>query len=82
MTYLYVDKEYNTREEAEEKALESMDEFDITHFLLNGGLTLSDVVSAFMDSNGSSKDFYDWMGRQVQEATEDFLNEWIVEAED
>lgn len=37
MTYLYVDKEYNTREEAEEKALESIDEFDITHFLLNGG---------------------------------------------
>lgn len=82
MTYLYVDKEYNTREEAEEKALESIDEFDITHFLLNGGLTLSDVVSAFMDSSHSAQDFYYWMKRQVQEAIEDYLNEWVVEAED
>ena len=67
-------KKFSTRGECVEELLSSMDSFDISEFLAHR-VSLSDIIEERMARD--PEDFYDWLDREIQIATNDYL-EWHI----
>ena len=57
-----------------EELLSSMDSLDISEFLAHR-VSLADIIDERMTSD--PEDFYDWLDREIQIATNDYL-EWHI----
>ena len=73
-THDFSTEKFSTREECMEELLSSMDSFDISEFLAHR-VSLSDIIEERMARD--PEDFYDWLDREIQIATNTYL-EWHI----
>lgn len=73
-THDFSTEKFSTREECVEELLSSMDSFDISEFLAHR-VSLSDIIEERMARD--PEDFYDWLDREIQIATNAYL-EWHI----
>ena len=73
-THDFSTEKFSTREECVEELLSSMDSLDISEFLAQR-VSLSDIIDERMARD--PEDFYNWLDREIQIATNTYL-EWHI----
>lgn len=73
-THDFSTEKFSTREECVEELLSSMDSLDISEFLAHR-VSLKDIIDERMARD--PEDFYDWLDREIQIATNTYL-EWHI----
>lgn len=73
-THDFSTEKFSTREECVEELLSSMDSLDISEFLAHR-VSLADIIDERMARD--PEDFYDWLDREIQIATNTYL-EWHI----
>lgn len=73
-THDFSTEKFATREECVEELLSSMDSLDISEFLAHR-VSLSDIIDERMARD--PEDFYNWLDREIQIATNTYL-EWHI----
>ena len=73
-THDFSTEKFSTREECVEELLSSMDSLDISEFLARR-VSLADIINERMARD--PEDFYDWLDREIQIATNTYL-EWHI----
>lgn len=73
-THDFSTEKFSTREECVEELLSSMDSLDISEFLAHR-VSLIDIIDEHATCD--PKDFYDWLDREIQIATNDYLK-WHI----
>lgn len=73
-THDFSTKKFSTREECVEELLSSMDSLDISEFIARR-VSLADIIDERMARD--PEDFYDWLDREIQIATNTYL-EWHI----
>lgn len=69
-THDFSTEKFSTREECVEELLSSMDSLDISEFLARR-VSLADIIDERMARD--PEDFYDWLDREIQIATNTYL---------
>lgn len=75
-THDFSTEKFSTREECAEELLSSMDSLDISEFLAQR-VSLSDIIDE--RATRDPEDFYNWLDREVEIATNTYLNYHINE---
>lgn len=75
-THDFSTEKFSTREECAEELLSSMDSLDISEFL-DQRVSLSDIIDE--RATRDPEDFYDWLDREIEIATNTYLNYHINE---
>lgn len=75
-THDFSTEKFSTREECAEELLSSMDSLDISEFLTQR-VSLSDIIDE--RATRDPEDFYDWLDREIEIATNTYLNYHINE---
>ena len=75
-THDFSTEKFSTREECVEELLSSMDSLDISEFLAQR-VSLSDIIDE--RATRDPEDFYDWLDREIEIATNTYLNYHINE---
>lgn len=73
-THDFSTEKFSTRGECVEELLSSMDSLDISEFIAHR-VSLADIISERMARD--PEDFYDWLDREIQIATNAYL-EWHI----
>lgn len=73
-THDFSTEKFSTREECAEELLSSMDSLDISEFLAQR-VSLSDIIDE--RATRDPEDFYNWLDREIQIATNVYL-EWHI----
>ena len=69
-------EKFSTREECAEELFSSMDSLDISEFL-DYRVSLADIIDE--RATRDPEDFYDWLDREIEIATNAYLNYHITE---
>lgn len=75
-THDFSTEKFSTREACAEELLSSMDSLDISEFLAQR-VSLSDIIDE--RATRDPEDFYDWLDREIEIATNTYLNYHINE---
>ena len=78
-THDFSTEKFSTREECAEELLSSMDSLDISEFLTQR-VFLSDIIDEH--ATRDPEDFYNWLDREIEIATNTYLNYHINEHTD
>ena len=75
-THDFSTEEFSTREECADELLSSIDDIDISEFLAQR-VSLSDIIDE--RATRDPEDFYNWLDREIEIATNTYLNYHINE---